>query len=254
MTPEETRLQLDACTLRPQDAAPDARAALEADPEMRDWWAARQAFDKNAADAVAAVPLPEGLREKLLALAPVPPVAAGPRRRGKADFWLTALAGALVLTVAGVAWWNPSPGEMPEWQEQTLAMVKKIEAGDVQLDHFSRDLTHIKAILGQGNHPRPADLPGGFASIESLGCKSFVSSGREATIVCFEIAPGMEGHLVIMNSEGLREHPPSGQPQFVSRGEWNIARWSDGKQCYLMATRAPREELKRLFAVLRLWQ
>jgi hypothetical protein len=44
VTREEARLELDATTLRPHDASPEARAMLESNAELAAWHAKRTAF------------------------------------------------------------------------------------------------------------------------------------------------------------------------------------------------------------------
>ena len=54
MNREEARLELDATTLRPQDASAEAHAVLQSDAELREWHEKRTAFDQQAAQAAAA--------------------------------------------------------------------------------------------------------------------------------------------------------------------------------------------------------
>ncbi|HSJ04027.1 MAG TPA: hypothetical protein VK956_16300, partial [Verrucomicrobium sp.] len=117
MTPEETRLNLDATTLRPQDTAPESRAALESDPDLAAWQSSRREFDEKVASAMADVPVPGDLRAKLLQLqamtgetaATVPAPASSPSkpRFRRLDGALTFLAGLCVIAVAAVVLWGP---------------------------------------------------------------------------------------------------------------------------------------------------
>ena len=153
------------------------------------------------------------------------------------------LATVAVLAVGAVALWNQQSDRngMPDWQRQSLAMVGEIDAGAIRLDHFSNDLGEIKGMLVKHGRPVPAGLPRGVEAMTSLGCKTFQVGAREAT-----------AHLVVMNNEkgSLPGAPPERRPEFVERDGWNVARWSDGGQCYFIATRASRSALERLFAVL----
>ena len=262
MTPEETRLNLDATTLRPQDTAPESRAALESDSDLAAWQSSRREFDEKVASAMADVPVPEDLRAKLLQLQAMTgetavtvsaPVSSPSKPRfRRLDGALTFLAGLCVIAVAAVVLWGPKKGspDMPDWQMQTLAAVKKIDKGEMRLDHFSGNFEELKSLLVKGNQPVPVSLPKGVGELASLGCKTFQVEGRPVTVVCFRIGTDSEAHVVVMNNEGLKDLPPQHKPEFVQRDDWNIARWSDGPQSYFIATRAPKGMLEKLFAMV----
>jgi hypothetical protein len=78
---EEARLELDATTLRPQDASPEARAQVESDPKLAAWLEQRTAFDESVAAAFQKLPVAPGLRESIL--------NAAYSRPKKSTRWLT---------------------------------------------------------------------------------------------------------------------------------------------------------------------
>lgn len=254
MTPEEARLNLDATTLRPQDAAEEARALAETDAVLGAWVEGQKKFDAQVAGAMEDLTVPDALRARLLALESQVAKKPVPKPQRRLDAWLTMLATVAVLAVGAVALWNQQAGRnaMPDWQQQSLAMVREIDAGAIRLDHFSNDLGEIKGMLVKHGRPVPAGLPRGVEAMTSLGCKTFQVGAREATVVCFEIMPGKEAHLVVMNNEkgSLPGAPPERRPEFMERDGWNVARWSEGGQCYFIATQAPRSVLEKLFAVV----
>lgn len=252
MTPEEARLNLDATTLRPQDTAEEARALAVSDSALASWDENRRQLDEQVASAMAGVPVPDDLRERLLKLEHAVPEKPSARRR--LDVWLSTIAAMAVVAVGAVVLWDDvgSKRAMPEWQRQSLALVREIDSGSVQLDHFSSNLDEIRSLLVKDQRPVPAGLPKGVEAMASLGCKSVQVGPRQVTVVCFEIMPGKEAHLVVVNNPqgGLPGAPPLHRPEFVERDGWNVARWSEGGQCYFIATRAPRSALEKLFALV----
>lgn len=252
MTPEEARLNLDVTTLRPQDAAEEARALAGSDIELGNWEGKRRQFDEQIASAMADVPVPDDLRARLQKLEHV--ASEKPAARRRLDVWLSTIAALAVVVVGAVVLWQDvsSKRSMPEWQRQSLALVREIDSGSVQLDHFSSNLDEIRSLLVKQQQPVPAGLPKGVEAMASLGCKSVQVGPRQVTVVCFEIMPGKEAHLVVVNNAqgGLPGAPPLHRPEFVERDGWNVARWSDGGQCYFIATRAPRSALEKLFALV----
>ena len=241
MTREEARLELDATTLRPQDASPEARAMLESDTELAAWHAKRTAFDESVAEAFAAA-IPAGLRESILQNAKRP--AKRPLR------WIlpTLISAAAAVALGWTLLW-PVSGEMPAWQADSLAAVTKVEYGVSRVDHLSRDFEAIKQMLIADQSPTPVRLPGKVGSMPVLACKRIQVAGRAASIICFEITPGKEAHLVVMDNSALADAPPQMQPQFQTSKNWHMASWSDGTQSFLLATTADEAALKKLFGL-----
>lgn len=54
MNREQARLELDATTLRPQDASEEALAVARRDADLREWLVKRTAFDEKVADVSSA--------------------------------------------------------------------------------------------------------------------------------------------------------------------------------------------------------
>jgi len=239
---EEARLELDATTLRPQDASAEARAMAESDLELGAWLKKRTAFDEQVAEALAAS-IPAGLRESILQNA---------KRPAKRSFrWvLPVLAAAAAAVVVGWTMLWPVNSSMPGWQAESLAAVTKVEYGVSRVDHLSRDIEAIKRMLVADQSPTPVRLPGTVGTMPVLACKRIRVAGRPASIICFEIEPGTEAHLVVVDNTGLSDLPPQLQPQFKTSKNWNMASWSDGSQTFLLATTADEAALKKLFGLV----
>ena len=242
MNREEARLELDATTLRPQDASPEARAIAESDPQLGAWLKKRTEFDEQVAGAFAAT-IPAGLRESILQNARQP-------AKRSTRWVLPTLAAAAAAMVLGWTMLWPVSNSMPGWQADSLAALTKVEYGMSKVDHVSRDFEAIKKMLIADRSPTPARLPGTVGTMPVLACKRIQVAGRVASIICFEIEPGKEAHLVVMDNTGLPEQPPQLQPEFKTSKNWNMASWSDGSQTFLLATTADEVVLKKLFGLV----
>ncbi len=243
MNPEEARIELDACTLRPQDASVEARDLASLHPEISQWLDQRRGRDEIISCAMLETTVPAGLRERLLQIEAQPQTA--PHRR---LVLMAALAGMAMVAIALLSVFPAPSDEMPAWQKDSMAMVLKADSGDMLFDQESGDLNVLKASLASSASPVPQNLPKGLAPKQLMGCKTFDCGDRKASLVCFVIAPGKEAHLVTLNNAGLADMPPQHQPQFKAHGEWNVAMWSDGAQSYLLFTKSPKDKLKSLFA------
>ena len=239
MNREEAKLELDATTLRPQDASPEALAHGSEDAELANLMSARAGFDEKVSAALA-VSVPADLRASILE-------AAAPRP-GKITRWLVpALLSAAACVVIGWALVWPVRDDMPEWQAVSLAEIARVEYGLSLVDHHSRDLAVIETSLASDQSPVPQHLPQALRSLPVLACKCIQVNGRRASMICFNLNDGAEAHLIVMDNTGMEELPPEQVPQFLQSKNWSMASWSDGPQSFLLATTGDLKTLKKLF-------
>lgn len=244
MTPEQARLELDATTLRPQDASGEALSVVEQDAQLGAWVAERAEFDERVANAFDDLPVPGDLHQKLLALGPAR-VPAPRKVMPRAVMWV-AMAALVLLLGAGWFWQD---AKSRGWQGEALAKVQMVQYGALRLEHRSKQLDELKKLLAQEGSLSPAHLPATLATLNTYGCRTIEVAGKPATIVCFELAPGKEAHLVVMNASDLNRPPPQATPEFNQQGGWATAMWSDGPQSFLLATNEDPALLKKLFGL-----
>ena len=239
MNREEAKLELDATTLRPQDASPEALAHVAEDAALANLMAARTEFDEKVSTALA-VSVPADLRANILE-------AATPRP-GKVVRWLVpALLSAAACVVIGWALLWPVRDDMPEWQAVSLAEIARVEYGLSLVDHHSKDLSVIKTSLAGDHSPVPQRLPEGLKSLPVLACKCIQVNGRRASMICFNLNDGAEAHLIVMDNTEMEELPPEQVPQFLQSKHWSMASWSGRPQSFLLATTGDLKTLKKLF-------
>lgn len=244
MTPEEARLELDATTLRPQDASAEARDMATKDPALGAWVAKRTEFDERVAAAMDdLVPIPGDLHMKLLAMSGMP-LPVKKKVMPRAVIWLAAAA-AFLLMFGGWWWTSHMNGE---WQSEALAHVKLVQHGLLPLQHRAKKLDDLMKLVASANMAMPKDLPASLTKLGTYGCRTVQIAGKPATIVCFELAPGREAHLVVMNHADLASAPPMNKPEFSSKGGWTMAMWSAGSQSFMLATSEDPALLKKLFS------
>ncbi len=245
MNHEEARLELDATTLRPQDASPEAREMARTDPALGAWLEKRTAFDEAVAEAFQGMTVPPELREGILRAARAP--VHSPMRRRVA--WVTSTLAAAAACVA-FGWVLLSPGNsaMAAWESDSLAAVAKVEYGVARLDEKAANFEAVRQLLNARDCPCPNAVPKALAKLRTHGCKQIQVDGRPASLICFELEPGKEAHLVVFNNADLCDCPGQNQPCFKASKNWRYASWSHGEQTFVLATRANEEALKTLFA------
>lgn len=247
MTREEARLELDATTLRPQDASAEARAHAGSDADLAAWVQQRTDFDEAAADAFMPDAAPAGLRETLLALENAALPARSPVR------WLrpSLLSGAAAAACLLLGWFmlDPVSGQMPPWQAESLRAISQVEHGLSRLDERAPTYEEVRKLLIASGAPCPGKvLPGCLCSQATFGCKRVKVEGRAATIVCFKLDGRKEAHLIVFDDANFPEAQE--QPQFRTSQNWHLATWSDGAKTYMLATTADEAELKRLLGLV----
>lgn len=246
MNRDEARAQLDAATLRPQDASEEACAVARNDAELGLWLERRTAFDEKVATTMDDMHVPGGLQAQLLA-AMNAEVAQTTRSRPVIAMPMIWLAAAAVVVITFAGWWMMQPNG-PDWESQALAKVKLIDHGLMRLDHRSPKLDVLKQTLASAGLLSPGKLPANLEKLRTFGCKIIEVAGKPATVICFQIEGREEAHLVIMNRSNLDNPPPLNQPAFTEKEGWQVASWSDGTQSYALMTRSSSDKLKALFA------
>lgn len=247
MNREEARLELDATTLRPQDASPQAREMARTDPALAAWLEKRTAFDESVARAFEDAPVPAGLRADILRAAQAQPLRAGRRKHPVAWITSTLIAAAACLAFGWTLFW-PGNSAMAAWESESLHAVAKMEYGMMRLDEKAESFEAVRQLLNAKDCPCPHAVPAAVAQLRTFGCKQLRVDGRQATLICFELQRGREAHLVILDNTGLCGCPGQGTPCFKSSKNWRYASWSHGGQAFLLATTADEAALKGLFA------
>jgi hypothetical protein len=243
VTREEARLELDATTLRPQDASEEAREMGASDAELSAWLKQRTSFDKEVSETLVAT-IPPGLRGRLLM---AKAQSAKPRMRWLKPSLLTAAAACIAV---GWTFLWPLSGDLPAWQSESLLAITKVEYGMSKLDERAETLEAVKKLLAATGSPSPASLPGCLCELPTFGCKRVQIAGQPATIICFKLEGHKEAHLLVMDSKALPDAPAKNEPHYRKSKQWNLASWSDGTQTYLLATTADEAALRKLLAVV----
>jgi hypothetical protein len=226
--------------LRPMDATDELRDLGEKDSELANWLKKRVEFDEHVAEALGAVPIPTGLRDRLLSGSPE--VKKGPLRMR----WLRpVLAMAACVAFCAVIFLRFSPG-MTEWQVEALRAAVEMENGKGSFDVKRGSLDGISRYLTEVGARKPGQLPSGLVAARSLGCRRVQIGGHSAVLICFMLKSGKEAHLIVIDTGSLPGLPPPGKTEFDTNSKWNLATWTDGSQSYFLASTEDTTELKKL--------
>lgn len=240
MNNEEAKFILQAYRPGGGDAADALFAqALEQarrDPALAAWFERERAHDAAIAARLRTILPPDDLRPAILAGARA---TARGGARWRLPAWIGLAASVALILAAALFWLQPAQAE--EFPDFAMAYA----AGPFRLSNHQEDLDKLRAWLAEREAPLPLQVPSGCRKLQTLGCKTVEFRGKNISLICFE--RGREYHLFVARRAdypNLRECP---KPEFRTKGRWASAHWSDEENCYVLATDAGMDELRRMF-------
>jgi hypothetical protein len=218
---------------------PDFANALQEtrhDAELADWFAEEREFDRAIAAHLAPLPVPFGLKTRILATA-----ALAPPRKWR---WLPALgltaAGLFVLAQVvslqrGMA---QHSGSLAEYEQEMLSFVQL----QPPLEMESPKIGPIRQWLAQHKAPL-ADIPPTIAAVETMGCRVFSFRGHQVTLICFCHGQTV-AHLFMVDRAALTGFKPLSPPRIAEEGVWTAASWTNENFAYLLAVHGDRRAVQ----------
>jgi len=242
MNNEEARFILQAYRPGGSDAGEALFAgALEQakrDPGLGAWFAREQAHDAAVAAKLRTIAPPPGLRDAIMAGGRVTRQRPA---RWVMPAWIGLAASVAVIIAASLFWLQPAHADAQELPEFAL----NFAARPFRLTAHNDDLAELRTWLAARNAPVPLRIPANFAALHALGCRTVEYRGKDISLICFE--QDREYHLFVARRAdypGLRE---CRQPEFSTKGNWAAAHWSDDENCYVLASDAGMESVRKLF-------
>jgi hypothetical protein len=215
-----------------QDAEdPEIREALRAaadDPEIGAWLEREQRFDAAFGAKLRLVPIPDDLRDRILAGRKV--VSFPPR--SYAFEWLAAAA-AVALMAVGVFGIRPE-AETIAWnryQADAVGATRSMPGLGVE----NVPLADIRSWLAERGGHSGMQLPAEIEKQFPLGCATLRVDKKKVSLVCFKLGEKGIAHVFVIDREDVSDPPPDNQPVFAQMGDYSLASWSSGSMSYLLA-------------------
>jgi hypothetical protein len=224
----------------------EARRLCESDPELKHWFDAHCAGYTALRARFKQIPIPEALKEQILA----------ERKVHTTPFWrrrtvvLAAVAALTVTTGLVSLWLQPRedtgfPGFRNRMVSTSLRMYR--------MDLETNDLAQIRNFLSQRNSPADYRLPAALErNARPTGCVVVPWQGEPVSMICFHsgrpLGPGQTSDLFLFvaPSSRIRGAPGATSPALARVNRATTATWSrDGKTYLLIA--AGDEELIRKY-------
>jgi hypothetical protein len=231
MTTEEAKTILAAYRPGDQDRLDshflEALQETERDADLARWFAEEQEFDRAVAAHLNSVPVPFGLKTRILA-------NMSSRSRTKSR-WVVALAAAgaaLFLLAQLISAWRGSSqgaGSVGDYEQEMMSFVKlapPLEMESLEIGPIKQWITERKAPL--------AEIPPGIAAVETMGCRILSFRGYPVTLICFCHGQTV-AHLLMVDRAALPELKPGNLPVLATQGDWTTATWADQRYVFMIA-------------------
>jgi hypothetical protein len=250
----------------------EALALLEADPELRDWFAEQQAVDERISTAYATLEPPIDLKASILAGMR----AHALRSESKTTAFIPGAHDKMDAPTSSQTWWrNPwigiaavfailltiviIPQQRPAQYAQTD--VATLNAGVPDMIQFlARELSDIgsrggfdkasdqpealQAYLASVGSPSPSKLPRQLEGNPSLGCFTFDYNGVPMGMICFKNDQVV--HLItVRKSDCPRSFQPK-VPTIYQVENHAFKAWTDGDHVYILSTKGGKEKLPQV--------
>jgi|GEM_PF-982420 len=245
MDDAELQLRLSACRPNGQDNDdPLLREAMETlphRPDLMNWFANEQSFDRCMCKAVAEVKVPENLCAEILAASKMS--ASVPRWQR-----LPWLAAAAALALLGLVYsiYEPKTQDttLAQFESEIVDIFDGMKNRGFGLEHVSGELTNVSAWLGNQGAPKPYIIQPGTKSARPFGCRVVTWRGQKVTMVCFGRGD-QEAHLFVVLRESLKDLPENLPPQKVQHVDgYPVAAWSCRKCVYVLLGDSPETKLE----------
>src|SRR4030095_15065448 len=198
MTKEEAKKILAAYRPGDQDRLEsdfaEALQETERDADLARWFAEEREFDRAVAAHFNSVPVPFGLKTRIL---------GNMTPRATKSRWVAALAAAaatLFLLTQLLSVWRGSgqhSGSLSDYQEEMMSFVKlepPLEMQSLEIGPIKQWITERKAPL--------AEIPPGIAAVETMGCRILSFRGHPVTLICFCHGQTV-AHLLMVDRDAL---------------------------------------------------
>jgi hypothetical protein len=211
------------------------------DPELSWWFEQHRAFQTAIGDRFKELPVPAGLKERILAGYRPPEIIVWWRRPA---FRALAAAAAITLMI-GLAWfWRP-PREDNSFAAFRSRVVRNAQRG-YAMDLTTTNLNEIRRYLATHEGLVDYQLPAALEKLPGEGCAVLRWHNKIVSMVCFD-PPGDDNdlYLFVASRSDLPDAPSSNEPQFNRIGKLTAASWSAGGKTYVLAGRGDEQFIRK---------
>jgi hypothetical protein len=194
-------------------------------------------FNARVHHALAEIPVPPELRERILARRKIIPVR-GWRRHQSA---LAMAAAFVILGALAVVFWRPSSEDLTF--EGFRSRMVAFAVRQYRMDIHTNQLAVVRSHLARQGAPADFGLPPALAARPVIGGASLAWQGKPVGMVCFSATNGQTLYMFVINSA---DAPGSAEFEASSRKTLGTVTWRAAGKTFLIAGDVPVAELEKL--------
>ncbi len=214
------------------EADPEVQQALElarGDAELQHWLDQHLDFQKSVRRELRAIPIPSGLKARLLTQQKIVVVPLWKR----SEFLLA--AACLVVGLIVSALWINRPRESHSYAAFRARMVG-FAAREYSMDIVTNDLVAISQKLRSNGSPADYVLRPPLKAMPAVGGKSMTWQGHPVSMVCFGLPKNQTLFMFVTEEASVTEGKLPGPGAMVeSVGGMTTATWTDAGKLYVAA-------------------
>lgn len=208
----------------------ETQAALELarqDPELNEWWQHHSRFQRAVQAKLRSVPVPAGLKERLLAERKVVRPAVWTNRRA----WLLAAAACGVL-LAVVGFWprSSSPDGFANFQSRMVSTALR----QYRMDVVTPEMPRVRDFLASRGAPADYEVTPGLEKLKLTGGGVLTWRSQPVSMVCFDRGDNQMLYLFVADQKAIR-NPPGERPEVERVRDLIAVSWRSGGKVYVLA-------------------
>lgn len=242
MDSEEAKVVLQA--YRPGIAVDDDKISEALELARRDsilaaWWEDQCALHEAFEAKFREVPVPDGLRERILAGRRISePI---PWLRSRAT--LAAAAAVVLLTAVFATVFRMQAGDdLRTYRRDMAQFVSDLYKMNVQVSSWEE----LRQAFAEQGWPSDYVVPGALRSVTLKGGCVLYWRKEKVSLICMETREGKGMWLFVANKAMFANAPSKLAPQLAKAGQLRTAAWSEGDNVYLLATEDAAANLRNL--------
>jgi len=222
---------------------PEIAEALEQcrrDLELGRWFEQHRAGQTAIRDGLRQLPVPAGLKDKILAVQTVVEVLAWWQQP---VFQGLAAAAMIALTIGLARFWS-QPRELKSFAAFENRMVRNAQRG-YAMEITTTNLDEIRRYLGAHEARTDYVLPAALEKLPGDGGAVLRWQNKKVAMVCFDSGDHNDLYLFVADRFDLPDAPAMGEPQFSRIGKLTAASWSADDKVYVLAGKCGEEVLRK---------
>lgn len=220
----------------------EALAQARRDPELARWLEDHLTFQQTVSDRLRQLPVPGGLKQKILEGYPPPPAAIVIPWRQPVLYGLAAAA-AIVLMI-GLVYFRADRAEDRSFAGFRNRVVRNAQRG-YAMDIATTNLTEIRSYLAANRAPADYVVPARLEQLPGDGGAVLHWNNKTVSMVCYRFNSREDLYLFVASRSDIPGAPQDSSPEFTRIGRLTTASWSAGDRAYVLAGPGDESFLRR---------